>query len=107
MMNMVVNTIVSIGQARFKQAQKHRRCNFEAPSRSTRLQRPHSAQIERQADELELGLCLFQAAHTELAKPQNVFDPAVGRLRNPFALAVVKLSLFSFELARLVATVCG
>ncbi|MBG6072179.1 hypothetical protein IWX87_001936 [Polaromonas sp. CG_9.7] len=65
--------------------------NIDALCASTRPHRPHSAQIERQANELELGFYIFQTPHAELAKPQNVLDPAVGRLGNPLALAVVML----------------
>jgi hypothetical protein len=59
MVNMFVNAIVSIGQARFKQAQDPPICGFGALSHSTRLHRPHSAKIERQTNELELGFHLF------------------------------------------------
>ena len=59
MTNVFVTTIGSIGETRFKQAQKLDSFNFNALSHSTRLHRPHSAQIERQADELELGFYLF------------------------------------------------
>ena len=59
MMNVFVTTVGSIGEARFKQAQKRQSCNFDALFHSTHLHRPHSTQIERQTDELELGFCLF------------------------------------------------
>ena len=72
-------------------------CNIGELFHSTRLHRPNSAQIECQADEFELGFDLFQPSHAELAKSQNVLDPAVGRLGNPLAFAVVKLALFGLE----------
>jgi len=56
---MFVTTIISIGEDLFKQAQKRPICNIAALAHSTRLHRPHSAQIERQADEFELGFDLF------------------------------------------------
>lgn len=59
MANMFVATIAAIDEARFKQAQKRHSCSFKALSHSTHLHRPHSAQIKRQANELELGFCLF------------------------------------------------
>ena len=73
---------------------------------SIHLHGAHSAQIESQANEFELGFYLFQAPHTELAKPQNVFDPAVGRLGNPFALAVVKSLPCPVSDLAAIATVC-
>ena len=32
--------------------------------------------------QLELGLALVQPAHAELPEPQDILDPAVGRLGN-------------------------
>jgi hypothetical protein len=61
---------------------------------------PHSSQIERQTHELELGLCLLQSTHAELAKPQNILDPAIGWLGDPLAFFVIRLALLGFELGR-------
>jgi hypothetical protein len=77
MVNMFVTTISAIGEVRFKQAQARHMCVFRGVSLSTRLHRPHSAQIERQANEFELGFYLVQAPHTELAKPQHVLEPPI------------------------------
>jgi hypothetical protein len=59
MVNMFVTILGAIVEDLFKQAQKHHICNLAALCHSTRLHRPHSAQIERQADEFELGFDLF------------------------------------------------
>lgn len=59
MVNMCVTTIGSIGEDLFKQTQERHICAFGVISHSTRLHRPHSAQIERQTDEFELGFHLF------------------------------------------------
>ncbi len=41
----------------------------------------HSAQVQRRADELPLGLGLGQSAHAELAEPEHALYPGVWRLR--------------------------
>ena len=93
MVNVFVTAVSAICEDAFNRAQARDFFNIGALCFSTRLHRPHSAQIERQADELELGFRLFQTPHAELAKPQNVLDPAVGRLGYPLAFAVVTLGL--------------
>ena len=65
---------------------------------STQAHRTHSSQIQRHAYELELGVALGQAPHAELAKPQHVLDPAVGRLGDPLALSASRLALFGLQL---------
>jgi len=92
-MSVSVNIVGTVCKDHFHQAQVRDFGNIDALCASTRPHRPHSAQIERQADELELGFRLFQTPHAELAKPQNVLDPAVGRLGYPLAFAVVTLGL--------------
>ena len=59
MVNMFVTIISAILEDLFKQAQDRHICGVAALSHSTGLHRPHSAQIERQADEFELGFYLF------------------------------------------------
>lgn len=97
MVNVFVTTVGALCEDLFNRAQARGFCNLGAFCHSPRLHRPHSAQIERQADEFEFGFCLFQPPHAELAKSQNVLDPAVGRLGNPLAFAVVKLALCGLE----------
>lgn len=59
MVNMFVTTVGAICEDLLNQAQARDFCSIGALCYSTRLHRPHSAQIERQADELELGFRLF------------------------------------------------
>ena len=42
---------------------------------------PHSSQIQRQTDELELALCFGSSSHAKLHKAQYFLDPAVGRFK--------------------------
>ena len=82
MVNVVVTTVGALCEDLFNLAQARGFRNLGAFCHSPRLHRPDSAQIECQADEFEFGFGFFQPPHAELAKSQNVLDPAVGRLGN-------------------------
>ena len=73
-------------------------CSFRPILPSTALHRPHSAQVESHVNELELGFYFFQPAHPELAKPQNILDPAVGWRGYRLAFSVVKFALLGLKL---------
>lgn len=62
------------------------------------LHGPYSAQVQGQADELELGLHFFQTAHAELAEAQHRLDLGVGRLDDPLAFAVCLATLGALQL---------
>ncbi len=54
----------------------------------------HTPEIQRQTYQTPLALYGIQAPQAELAKAQNMFDPAVDRLDQVFSLGVVFSPLF-------------
>lgn len=65
---------------------------------TSRLHGTHSSQIERQADELELGLHTVQSSQAELTQPQHALDPAIGRLGDPLAPAAGRTAFVGLRL---------
>src|SRR5690606_33092453 len=61
-------------------------------------QHVHSPEIECGADEFPFVLNLVDASEAELAESEDVLDPAVGWLGNPFAFAICIASLLGLQL---------
>ena len=54
--------------------------------------------VQSQTHQIPLALDRVQAAHAELAKTQDAFDPADGCFHQPFALGIYFLTLWGVQL---------